>query len=565
MEATQLEFDHQQPPKSTAAMVTRLRQEQQDFEWYPTTEEILSVIKQDMEALQADFQLEKHPSILDCGAGDGRSLNYLSPKGDKYAIEKSEPLITAMDRDIFIIGSDFHQQILLDKSQDVTFSNPPYSDYVTWSTKIIRESRSGFLYLVIPERWKKSDPINQAIELREAESEVIGQFDFLSADRQARAKVDIVRINLKRTHRYGMHNESKTDPFDLWFEENFKIKVNPKSAEPADRSSFVREEIQHELVQGRDLISVLTSLYDRDMEKLMNNYKAFESLDGELLQELGVSFAGVRAGLKQKISGLKNLYWQQLFDNLQKITDKLTLKSRENMLKKLTSRTDVDFNAQNVYAIVIWVIKNANHYYDDQLIQLVERMVEKANVVMYKSNQRTFGREDWLYCRRPDDLNRFSLETRVILQRCGGLVTSDFSFDLTQYNGLSSTAYHLIMDILTVATNLGFDATGYERPRDYEWVSNKSCDFHYHDHRTGKTGVLMSVKAFKNGNTHIKFNAAFMARLNVEFGRLQGWLKTAQDAVSEMDIDDAVAAESFESNLQLTGSDMPMLGFDPAL
>ena len=559
-----LPLSHQAAPKSTAAMVARLKQTDSDFEWYPTTTEILNIIKNDIDHLIDESYLESQPSILDCGAGDGRSLMHLTA-GKKYAIEKAKPLISAMDREIFVIGADFHQQVLMDKRQDIIFSNPPYEQFESWSTKIIRESRSAIIYLVIPSRWKDNAPINDALCLRNAETEVLGSFDFLNAERKARAKVDVIRITMTKLARFNRNSEADTDPFDIWFAENFKVAAPGKAKTSAMETKEVRQdEIKNELVQGRDIIDVLTSLYDRDLAKLMLNYKAFESLDATLLEELGVSFSGVREGLKTKISGLKNLYWNELFNNLNKITDKLTQKSREAMLSKLTSRTDVDFNSDNVYAVVIWVIKNANHYFDDQVIDLVERMVEQANVLLYKSNAKTFGRDSWRYCARPEGLDRFSLESRVVLQRAGGLANTEWAYDRERFNGLSERAYYLIMDILTVATNLGFDTTDMTRPMGFQWVSNKSCDFEYYDYRTGERGILMSVKAFKNHNTHIKFNSNFMSRLNIEFGRLQGWLKSAQEAASELDIPVDQAVQSFDSNLKLTGNSLVQLGFSQA-
>jgi hypothetical protein len=559
-----LPLSHQAAPKSTAAMVAHLKQTGSDFEWYPTTTEILNIIKNDIDHLIDERYLESQPSILDCGAGDGRSLMYLTA-GKKYAIEKAKPLISAMDREICVIGADFHQQVLMDKRQEIIFSNPPYEQFESWSTKIIRESRSAIIYLVIPSRWKDNAPINDALCLRNAETEVLGSFDFLNAERKARAKVDVIRITMTKLARFNRNSEADTDPFDIWFAENFKVAAPGKAKTSAMETKEVRQdEIKNELVQGRDIIDVLTSLYDRDLAKLMLNYKAFESLDATLLEELGVSFSGVREGLKTKISGLKNLNWNELFNNLNKITDKLTQKSREAMLSKLTSRTDVDFNSDNVYAVVIWVIKNANHYFDDQVIDLVERMVEQANVLLYKSNAKTFGRDSWRYCARPEGLDRFSLETRVVLQRAGGLANTEWAYDRERFNGLSERAYYLIMDILTVATNLGFDTTDMTRPMDFQWVSNKSCDFEYYDYRTGERGILMSVKAFKNHNTHIKFNSNFMSRLNIEFGRLQGWLKSAQEAASELDIPVEDAVQSFDSNLKLTGNSLVQLGFSQA-
>lgn len=545
---------------STYSLVKQIKEVEQDFEYYPTTTKILEVIKADIDMMVDDYTIEQNPSVLDCGAGDGRSLMFLT-NGKRYAIEKSRPLLTVMDRSIFIIGADFHQQTLIDKCSQLTFVNPPFSEFITWSTKIIKESRSAYIYLVIPERWKKSDEIQNALALRSAESEVIGTFDFYTADRVARAKVDIVKVSLVSKRRHSRNDSADTDPFKIWFNENFKIDTKSTPTSSRESENIKKQKLQNELVKGNDIVTALTQLYDRDLAHLIKNYKALEQLDPSILQELDVSFSSLREAFHGKIKGLKNIYWIELFNNLTKVTDKLTKGSRENMLNTLTSRTDVDFNNDNIYAVVIWVIKNANIYYDDQLINLVERMVEKANVILYKSNKKVFADEQWRYYRRPEELEQYSLDYRIILERVGGLASTVWIGESTRHNGLKESAYYFILDILTVATNIGFDTTNRAKPSDFEWESNKGRDFYYYDYTKQKEVILMSVKAFKNGNLHIKFCPKFMVRLNIEFGRLKSWLKNAQTAADEMGVDIAEAAESFNSNFKLTNANLTQLGF----
>ena len=52
--------------------------------------------------------------------------------------------------------------------------------------------------------------------------------------------------------------------------------------------------------------------------------------------------------------------------------------------------------------------------------------------------------------------------------------------------------------------------------------------------------------------------------MNCEFGRLKGWLKSAQEAASELDISEEEAILSFDSNVQLTGNNLLQLGFGQA-
>ena len=94
-------------------IINILKENNQDFEFYPTTKEIIEVVKKDIEG-------EKASSMLDIGAGDGRVLESM-PIYKKYAIEKSKILIEQLNKDIFIIGTDFNQQTLIDKKVDVIF------------------------------------------------------------------------------------------------------------------------------------------------------------------------------------------------------------------------------------------------------------------------------------------------------------------------------------------------------------------------------------------------------------------------------------------------------------
>lgn len=549
---------------NTQLLLKEVINDGQDWEWYPTTQAMLDTIKSDMEMLLEDRNMPARPSVLDCGAGDGRALMSLT-EGKRYAIEKSRPLITAMDRSIFVVGADFMAQQLVDKCCDVTFSNPPYSCYEAWTTKILSETRSGVVYMVIPRRWHNSQAIKEALELRNASFEVIGEDNFLGADRKARAVVEIVRFEFRSRRRHGFRDSisSDTDPFRIWFDQNIKITA------PRDqglRDSFtgtpdLKAKVQKELVSGSDIVSVLVNLYEKDMASLIGNYKKLELLDYELFEEMGVDLNSLREGLLQKVSALKNHHWRELFDNFKTVTSRLTHSARTEMLDTLMSRTDVDFNPDNCYAVAIWVVKNANTRLDDAIVELVETMTEKANISLYKSNQQTFGDEKWRYCRTPEDLARYKLEYRIVLERVGGIRVSDWEHERNEHSGLTQRAYRFIQDVLTVANNIGFDTTQEPAPMATRyWVSREKQVFYFRDHKTGADVELMTVRAYQNGNLHIKFNQAFICRLNVEFGRLKGWLKDHFEAESELGVPAAEAEQAFGSNLKLGNRDLLAIG-----
>lgn len=533
---------------STLKLVEEIKAAGEDFEFYPTTDEIIDCVKTNLDSIGYGY-----PSILDCGAGDGRVLNALSPEGQKYAIEKSTPLLQALDKNIFVVGTDFNQQTLIDKKVSVVYSNPPYSVFEEWAIKIIAEANAEYIYLVIPSRWSQSKRIQESIENRDADASVIGSFDFLDADRVARATVDVVRIQL--CYNYSRHGNSgqRTDPFKLWFDENFKGQVVDGKLEPSEKLS---DKVENALVQGDNLIPVLEKLYLRDMDELIQTYQALTSMNPAILKELNVSVAQARGGLKLKIEGLKSLYWQELFAGLKQITDRLTASSRKTLLDTLTENTQIDFTASNCYAVVIWVIKHANAYFDSQLINTMEKMTQKANVQLYKSNQNTFGLDNWKYIYdKPRDLERYKLDYRIV-------VDDQFGGFQPEGNGkLKNSSANMVDDLRAVASTIGFDTLNQVDSSSFKWYSGERKEFLFHNHATGETEVLFEVRAYKKGTMHFKMNKAFICKLNVEFGRLKGWIKSPKEAVDEMDISLNMAAEAFGSSIKLEGSSVAKLGF----
>ena len=537
------------------AIVAELKELGQDYQWYPTTSKMTDCIKADMIQYFSTYEDLKTVlscvDVLDCGAGDGRAVESLANGGKKYAIEKSTRLIDRMPGDVFIVGTEFFQTTLIDKKVDVLFCNPPYSEFETWAQKIISEANTKIIYLILPTRWKNSTLIKHSLDKRGKTGEIIGSFDFLDAERSARAKVDIIKIKLIRGS--GCNRYKDSDPFDFWFEENFKVS-NTDAATNGDRkesrAKTLKETLEKQLVAGRGVVDILVDLYNDEMNFLQKMFFTICDLDSDILRELNVSSDNIKEALKQRIIGLKNKYWNELFDNYDKISRRLTHESRKRIFDKLTENTTIDFTESNIYAVTVWVIKNANKYYDSQLINLVEDMIDKANVTLYKSNKRVLTDQDWRYCHHPNNLSHFGLELRIILHNKGGIFDGGFSsWDYTK--GLSKRSHDFLDNIITIANNLGFGLPSWVNSQhiDEEWESNKKHDFYLNK---TENKLLMTVKAFKNGNIHIKFNQDFIRTLNVEFGRLKKWLHNATHAAEELNIPVKQTEKLFKANFQLT-------------
>lgn len=528
------------------ALVNDLKECGQDFEFYPTTNEII-------DRLVADLDRDRYrrgDSVLDIGAGSGKVLQAIKERTDYrdlYAIEKSPLLCGRLPKEVFILGTAFEEQSLIDKRVDLIFCNPPYSTFVEWAEKIIRESAASLVYLVLPTRWAESDRIREAVKFRDGKTKVIGTFSFEDAeDRQARATVNLIRVDLP---------DEKDDAFNRFFDEQFAdVRANFEWADkvgqdPAEPKAF------RELVVGPTYPEKLVNLYDAEMEKVRRNYTLVGELDVALLKEFEVTPARILECLKARLRGLRNVYWQELFSHMHAVTDRLTSKKRRQMLAKLSANGHVDFTLSNIHAIILWVLRQANDGIDEQLIETFETMLDKANVRNYKSNQRPFVYDQWRY--NQEKPTHVALEYRIVVTRVGG-IQRGYSFE----RGLAERAAEFIQDLLTVARNLGFfcntvdhrlDRTG----RDV-W---KSGTVHVFDATVnGKEIPLLEVRAYLNGNLHVRLHQKFAAALNVEYGRLKGWLKSGAEAAEELG--EPMAAAYFHANVQLGTESLLMLG-DP--
>ena len=353
-ENTQHNFPHIPTKKETRALLREVQSHDQDFEFYPTCAKQISCIRTDLlkeqsnSSVRHDFGKDKIGlSLLDVGAGDGRVLMSLT-EGKRYAIEKSMPLVQAMHDSIMILGSDFLAQSLFEKRVDVIFSNSPYSEFVIWACKIIKEANAALIYLVMPERWIHSKEIAQALAMRHAKAVVLGEYDYLDAHRVARAKVNVVKIKLGTIAR---HNKScsDTDAFSLWFDATFSINAPASKATEWETRRKMEEQLKTdiasksggELIKREGLVRMLETLYNHQLEVLFSTYEKLTTIPGDLLRELEISIENAKASLRLKVSTLKTLYWKELFDGLDSITDKLCHESREQLLSKLIDRKSV--------------------------------------------------------------------------------------------------------------------------------------------------------------------------------------------------------------------------------
>ena len=554
----------------TTALVEKLKAAGEDFEFYPTTREMVKMIWDHRRRKYSDGSpyIDGFGAVLDIGCGTCNFRRWVhefdagvakGPNGGRktvgmsnyYVMEKSRILLDALDPDVVVLGTDFNEATLIDKPVDTIFCNPPYRQFEDWAARIITESTCKDIYLIIPRRWRQSEKIMLALKQMKlslephevkhcdfltvyketmTDVEVIGSADFLDAERAARAKVDIVYINKKYA--------AKDAGFDCFFDDVFGMPDDGKSKydfEYQERQSEAAA-LKAELLTGRDKIEILCRGYAEKQKQLFDHFKTICNLDAGVLDAIGVKKDAVKAALKKNFEGLKNLYWEAAFDCLEEITSRLTSQSRKALLSRFALLKTVDFTPSNIYALLVWVIKNANRYTEDQMIDFFMALSSKENVRNYVSNKRVFEEDRWRYTSRENRNTHYTLDYRIVVTKYA--LPGEMAYEW--HNSTVRDVFHAkIRDICTVANNLGFPVGLLDIPQAYGARGEAKTTIN------GKPETLFAFRCYQNGNVHIKFNMEFMKALNVAVARKLGWIHNAADIAREFTPEMAEGAERY--------------------
>ena len=562
---------------TTKQKIEELKAENSDFEWYPTTDEIINIIGDDVLKADSLYQLN---SLLDIGCGDGRVLKKLKSQikakskerysiGKLYGVEKARLHIAQWSDDITFLGSDFYSTNISAIESDIIFCNPPYSSFEEWAASIIKNSFTSVVYLVLPCRWSKSDKIKAALNKRSQKAEVIHTTDFLNAERQARAKVDIVRIvsdSYKKTmiknaindKPYSFRGYNKNDPFDNWFNENFSDVI--EKSEGIDTKADSKTANKSEVFDQKNTIDDLVNFYQRDLKKVVDSFLILNQLDTSVFDELKIDIATIKRSLKEKIKSLKADYWQEFINNYEPITKRLTSKYRDKIYSNLMSKTkQIDFTAMNALIITEMVIKKADEYTAEQVKDFFYNLSAEDAILNYKSNQKVFtGGGGWRYM-KPDGSNHshYQLDYRIVQHRTFS-VDTDWNGNIRGY-GVAQA----INDICVIARLVGMPLPDYCNGAEYKNETvfhGKRLTVDYFDINNDAVTELFAIKFFKNGNQHLFLNKDFILRLNIMMGKLCGWVHNANDAYEEMKTKNS-NKQDFEKMYKSVKTDTLSLGY----
>lgn len=534
-------------------IVAELKNRNEDFEFYPTTQAMLERI---CEVIGLNYNID---SILDIGAGDGKVLAYL---GEKYrasellAIEKSEYLKALIDKNVMVVGSDFLNTTLIDKQVDILFCNPPYSIYELWTSRILREANANYIVLVIPNRWNSVVDIKEALELREAmgyNKHIIEGFDFLNAEREARAKVDI--LILQKT--------SSKDIFADFLDREFGFDKIDSDSNYFDTQKRLQTELEDKTspIPHDKLIDFLVDDYNKKIKKFNDSLHHLSNINPMVLDCIDIDKNKLTKGIIKHLRAIKNLYWKELLNKLEAITTRIPPAYNHLISAEVISKSQVDFTKENIYNIVIWVIENSNHYINKGLLGIFDTLSSSENVRKYKSNER-FDYDNWRYSRYNEEKpTHYKLDYRIIATDISGIKKDKFSTTCLYARRRGEEMLYSLRAIARIlGYNLGttYQGTNRERHLFYDGILNGIV---WASDDKGNDTLLIEMKAYKNGNVHFKFDIEFWARFNIAVGKLRGWIRDKQEAREVFnDIDSSIVDEAFTKTLSVGLNEVKLLG-----
>jgi hypothetical protein len=247
-----------------------------------------------------------------------------------------------------------------------------------------------------------------------------------------------------------------------------------------------------------------------------------------LLRELGVDYDGLRKGVSEKLYGYRNVYWSLLFENLEVIYSRLTMKNKQALLDTLM-RNALDFTYNNAVYIIDYAVTTGNELIEQSLIDVYKSLTCESSISRYyKSNEHVYH-DDWRHGKSPNESAKYALDYRFVFS-----TSSNFE-SRTGRDCLNAYAQGFTQDIKVAFNLLGYSDLRFST--DLNSIGFGDSLSILGKTPSGEEIELAVIKFYKNGNRHIKFNQKAMLRFNVTVSRLLGWVRHKEDYSSELEAD----------------------------
>jgi len=549
------------PIRSTSAIVKALKAKNEDYEYYPSQDGQIQTIINDIKRISVHFDLTARYSdsvqFLDIGAGDGRVLEKVKAAFEQdvdnrisiatYAIEKATIHINSYrEKGITLLGTEFNETNFISKNCEIGFTNPPYSTYNTWISTLISQLNFSVLYAIIPERWEADPMIKDAIKRRGVKSsEILDTSDFYDADRKARAKVHIVRFAFNRFkldekpehRRYRKtlgHGDNTT--FQMFIENELGLhktysdtteKFNAHVEKEHVRQSLKTEGTKsYDIVVSKGVLWALLDNYEHRLQQVLEQYKSISTLDPVLLSELGVNYDNLRAGIKDKLFGYRNVFWELLFEHLDAISSRLISKHKTDLLNELKANA-LDFTYTNSIFIIQYAVSLANEKIELSLVDVFRDLTSADSIKSYYVSNQHIYRDDWRYNRESEARKKakYQLDYRFIYSTYSNFSTNSWE------HGLNESARGFTNDLKVIYKLLGYSDIYTDKAYD-DMAPGNSLSI-IGSGLDGKPITLVTIRYYHKGTRHIKWNQDAMLRFNVTVSRILGWVRSKEDFAQE--------------------------------
>jgi hypothetical protein len=282
----------------------------------------------------------------------------------------------------------------------------------------------------------------------------------------------------------------------------------------------------------------LVENYEYDMASLLEAFKALGKLPFRVIEALGMNRKSILETIKENIKTLKHRYWRLAFDRISAINSRLTHDTRNKMLNQMEEFNTLDFNEDNLYSIIVWVVKHFNEYTSEQILSVFDKLTRADYVRAYKSNVHWI-KDDWRYEDKPKP-EKYKLDYRLVTH-----CYKSYRYDEC-----------VVDDFIVVCRSLGYYI------RENTFLNNERLGVEQQFFTV--EGVLaFTARLYKNHNAHLKVNQDLMMKFNIEVAKLRKWINNHRDIADEFDVPEEEAIRLWnEAGLKMIGqSELRLLGY----
>ena len=343
-----------------------------------------------------------------------------------------------------------------------------------------------------------------------------------------------MKLRRKTEGRDCEEKKEDVDSFDRWIFEHIGTFQPEGPEEEAEEETSLK-------IKNTE-IGEMAESYEYEMNSLLQAFQSLAKIPPRIIQDLELDQSKILARIKKSIKNLKNKYWKMAFTKLYAINSRLTRNTRREMLGRMSEFKTLDFNEENVYSVVIWVIHNFNKYTAQQILEVFDALTSPDYIKAYKSNVH-WTKDDWRYAKGSGKPDKYILDYRLVT-RC----------HVPKWGDPDS----IIDDLKIICGSLGYKIPEWERP-------NYTQDGSRQTFTTWDQEIAFTARLYLNNNLHLKINEKIMRRFNVEVARLRHWINGPEDIEREYEVsrEEAIRLWREPGLIKIGQSDILQLGFNP--